>query len=147
MCCLSEATTLWDGYEGTKGVLEGRDRDVARLRGREPDLVVCSNTYWALNGFVSRDPDAKLVHAGYLSEYASAMHALVGAVREAFPRSKVGLRTSHQVRSDCTDANVTESDCLAMRAIMRRGSSRGGAHSWDHQGERTGGNRALSRRW
>lgn len=103
----SEAYSLWDGYVGTQGVLDGRDKDVARIRGREPDLVVCSNTYWALNGFVSREPEARLVNSGYLSEYAHAMHTLVESVREAFPKAKVGLRTSHQVWSNCEDGDTT----------------------------------------
>jgi hypothetical protein len=104
----SEAYALWDGFAGTNGTLVGRDRDVKRIFGREPALVVCSNTYWALNGFASRDEAAKLVDPRYLSNYMRAMHTLVGAVRENFPQSKVALRTSHQVRSNCEDGDTTQ---------------------------------------
>lgn len=103
----SDAYRLWDGYEGTKGTLEGRSDDVALLRGRWPTLVVCSNTYWALNTFSERDATARLVHTSYLTEYAKSMHSLLDNVRTAFPNTRIGLRTSHQVRSDCFDGDTT----------------------------------------
>lgn len=102
-----EAYTRFDGFPGTNHTLIGRNEDVRRIWDRTPDLVVCSNTYWALNGFVSRDETAKVVHPGYLSEFTSAMHVLLGSVREAFPTSKLGMRTSHQVRSNCEDGDTT----------------------------------------
>ena len=104
----SATYTQFDGAPGTNRTLIGRADEVAAfLAGRAPDVVVVSNTYWALNAFVARDANASLVNEGYLGEYMQAMRGLIHMVREVFASTPIVLRTSHQVRSDCEDGDTT----------------------------------------
>lgn len=101
----SPAERLFDGVN--RSALEGRAEEVAGVADRPPDVVVLGSAYWSLHHFVGlmskegREHTPELLTPDYLASFAETTGAVARALRAAFPRARLALRTSLEIVTDC----------------------------------------------
>ena len=95
--------SAFDGLNGDRAVLHGRDAETATLTATPPALVVLSSAYWPLQHFASsfgEQTTPVLLPLAFVDEFTNATRQLVAAARAAFPAAQLAVHTSGGIRTD-----------------------------------------------
>lgn len=87
-------------------LLAERAKEIKEISKFSPDLIMLSSSYWTLHQMVEvvknkDDMTPPLIGGAHLTEFTNRMAHLARIAARNFPKAKLAIRTSHEIRTDC----------------------------------------------